>query len=188
MQNKQEVAVTLSAENWKAIMEIIKLSCSSRRVEWVQWGKGVNQTIQSSIDTAFGADPAIQRVPVDSGKLNSIGYDPNSRILEIQYDNGDVYQYYQVPQAAYSSMMHAEFAFGYFNYNIKYKFKSKMIGLQPLLHSKQKRSYTFNENLDYDKEPTENYTLRDLKSDLGMDFMSDGEFDHWLDDTGSDRD
>ncbi len=130
MPKKPESTVTLTVENWKAIMEIIRLSCKSKEEDWVKWGNGINQTIQSAIDKTAGAN---QRILVESGKLNSIGYDPNSRTLEIQYDNGEVYQYYEVPQVVYSRMMNAEFTFGYFSHHIKYRFKSKGIGFQPLL-------------------------------------------------------
>ena len=133
MPKKPDSTVTLTAENWKAIMEIIRLSCKSRGEDWVKWGNGINQKIQSAIDKTDGANQAVQRVLVESGKLNSIGYDLNRRTLEIQYDNGEVYQYYEVPQVVYSRMMNAEFTFGYFSHHIKYRFKSKGIGFQPLL-------------------------------------------------------
>ena len=49
MPKKPESTVTLTVENWKAIMEIIRLSCKSKEEDWVKWGNGINQTIQSGM-------------------------------------------------------------------------------------------------------------------------------------------
>ena len=168
MPNHQEATVTLSIENWEAIIEIIRLSCQSRGNDWVRWGKGINEIIQSSIDEVLGKKYAIQRVAIHSDNINSIGYDPHSRILEIQYDDGNVYQYYEVPQLVYTGLINAESKWGFINRNVKARFGFKNIGIQPLLHAKKKSFRTYEDDFDYGDEPAENYTLSDLQSDLGM--------------------
>ena len=49
----------------------------------------------------------MQRTPVSSSNVASIGYDIASHTLEIEFNNGQVYQYFDVPQAIYESFMQA---------------------------------------------------------------------------------
>lgn len=37
------------------------------------------------------------RDPVSSSNIASIGYDPGSETLEIEFTNGSIYQYFNVP-------------------------------------------------------------------------------------------
>ena len=39
----------------------------------------------------------MKRAPVDSSSIATVGYDPASRTLEIEFRDGDVYQYFNVP-------------------------------------------------------------------------------------------
>jgi hypothetical protein len=43
-----------------------------------------------------------------STTLNSIGYDHADRALELEYSNGDIYRYFDVPQETYADFMLAE--------------------------------------------------------------------------------
>ncbi|MER9273604.1 KTSC domain-containing protein [Mesorhizobium sp. M0643] len=47
------------------------------------------------------------RDPVASSNIASIGYDPDSETLEIEYTNGSVYQYFNVPSALNEQLMAA---------------------------------------------------------------------------------
>ena len=47
------------------------------------------------------------RQPVASGNLQSVGYDPTSGILEIEFKNGSIYQYTGVPKGIYQELMTA---------------------------------------------------------------------------------
>ncbi|HNW05635.1 MAG TPA: KTSC domain-containing protein [archaeon] len=53
----------------------------------------------------------MERQPVDGkdsrliGNLVSIGYDPDSQILEIEYRLGYIYQYHKVPKEVYERLM-----------------------------------------------------------------------------------
>ncbi|MFI2436880.1 KTSC domain-containing protein [Streptomyces sp. NPDC018693] len=49
----------------------------------------------------------MQRISVTSTNLVSVGYESNSRALEVQFKNGSVYQYAGVPEAVYSGLMSA---------------------------------------------------------------------------------
>lgn len=49
----------------------------------------------------------MNRTPVESSNVVSIGYDPNSMTLEVEFKDGAVYQYFDVPEAIYQELMQA---------------------------------------------------------------------------------
>ena len=49
----------------------------------------------------------MERKPVVSSNLVSVGYDRENRILEVEFRNGRIYQYFGVPEAVYISLMNA---------------------------------------------------------------------------------
>lgn len=50
----------------------------------------------------------MERQYVSSSNIASIGYDPVNMVLEIEFLNGAVYQYYDVPQSIYDGLMAAD--------------------------------------------------------------------------------
>jgi hypothetical protein len=57
--------------------------------------------------------------PVVSSNILSIRYDGDSKTLEIEFNKGGVYQYYDVPLAEYEGLMSAESIGSYFYHNIR---------------------------------------------------------------------
>ena len=49
----------------------------------------------------------MQRVPVNSSNILSIGYDADKQMLEIEFNTGRVYRYSGVPPHVYSGLMKA---------------------------------------------------------------------------------
>jgi hypothetical protein len=49
----------------------------------------------------------MDRQSVSSTSLKSVGYDPSARVLEIEFQSGEVYQYSGVPEADYTALMAA---------------------------------------------------------------------------------
>lgn len=49
----------------------------------------------------------MERKPVTSSNIASIGYDSASQTLEIQFKNGGIYQYFDVPEQVYNGIMRA---------------------------------------------------------------------------------
>jgi KTSC domain len=47
----------------------------------------------------------VKLTSISSTNLNAIGYDPQTSELQIQFHNGDVYSYRNVPQDAYDRMI-----------------------------------------------------------------------------------
>jgi len=61
----------------------------------------------------------MERIQVKSSNIASIGYDEASSILEVEFNSGDVYQYYDVPKGEYEGMMAADSHGKYLNTAIK---------------------------------------------------------------------
>ncbi len=59
------------------------------------------------------------RQPVESSNLKSVGYDPATKTLELEFQNGGVYQYYEVPRDVYDGLMKADSHGRYFISAIK---------------------------------------------------------------------
>jgi len=51
---------------------------------------------------------AIHRHPVSSTALRSVGYDKTNEVLEIEFQNGAIYRYFNVPQRTYDDLLAAE--------------------------------------------------------------------------------
>ena len=149
MSNNQQVTITLTAENWKAIMEFIKFSCQLKGDDWVKWGQGINQYIQSSIEKTVieNSVSGITRTAVSSSNLSSVGYDVKTKTLEIQFNDGSIYQYYQVPQDVYVGLMKAESHGKYFYAVIQNSFQYKKVGHETI---QKKYRHDKDDDVDFD--------------------------------------
>ena len=67
------------------------------------------------------------RTYIDSSNLASIGYDAKNKILEIEFNHGGVYQYFDVPQDVYDELMNADSYGKYFVHNIKNNYRYQKI-------------------------------------------------------------
>ena len=67
----------------------------------------------------------MKREPVNSSNIKSVGFDPMTDTLEIEFGNGDVWQYKGVPEAIYQEMMEAASIGKYFYANIKNQFDAE---------------------------------------------------------------
>ena len=47
----------------------------------------------------------MNRTPVQSTNVSSIGYDPTTHTLEVEFSGGNIYQYFDVPQAINDALM-----------------------------------------------------------------------------------
>lgn len=61
----------------------------------------------------------MNRQAVDSSNLASVGYDAENQILEIEFNHGGVYQYYNVPKSIYGGLMNASSHGQYFDRKIE---------------------------------------------------------------------
>lgn len=61
----------------------------------------------------------MKRITVDSSNLASVGYDTKKKILEIEFNHGGIYQYFDVPEDEYNKLLKASSHGKYFVNNIK---------------------------------------------------------------------
>ena len=61
----------------------------------------------------------MEREHVESSNINEIGYDSESQTLEIEFLNGSIYQYFDVPEHVYTELRAADSKGGYLAANIK---------------------------------------------------------------------
>ena len=61
----------------------------------------------------------MNRTTVSSSNIASIGYDQDSQTLEIEFLNGGVYQYFEVPKPVYDDLLNAGSHGQYLVQNIK---------------------------------------------------------------------
>ena len=50
----------------------------------------------------------MERQYVSSSHIVSIGYEPTSMVLEVEFNTGAIYQYYDIPQSIYDGLMAAD--------------------------------------------------------------------------------
>ena len=61
----------------------------------------------------------MRRRLVNSSSLRSVGYDPRSRTLEIEFHNTGIYQYYDVPGTVFEELLAQNSLGTYFNTKIR---------------------------------------------------------------------
>ena len=66
----------------------------------------------------------MNRIPVDSSNLKSIGYDPNEQILEVEFKGNVVWQYRNVPLNVWLELESAPSKGKYFQSQIRERFAS----------------------------------------------------------------
>jgi len=65
----------------------------------------------------------MNRTPVSSSNVASIGYDDATSTLEIEFNNGSVYQYFDVSDKTYQELMAASSVGSYLATQIKGKYR-----------------------------------------------------------------
>ena len=61
----------------------------------------------------------MERKHVRSSNLKSVGYDPEAKTLEIEFLNGGLYKYFNVPENIYNELMAASSHGSYFDQYVK---------------------------------------------------------------------
>lgn len=65
----------------------------------------------------------INHQPVSSSNITSVGYDPDTQTLEVQFTSGGRYQYFDVPQEDYDSFIASPSKGQFFADNIKNSYR-----------------------------------------------------------------
>lgn len=70
----------------------------------------------------------MNREPVASSNIVSIGYDEPSQTLEIEFTNGAIYQYYNVTQVLFEQLIQAGSKGQFLTYQIKSVYPYSRVG------------------------------------------------------------
>ncbi len=70
----------------------------------------------------------MERTPVSSSNIVSVGYDVDTQTLEVEFNNCSVYQYFGVPTQVYEGLMNASSKGQYLNQNIKRTYGYAKVG------------------------------------------------------------
>lgn len=69
----------------------------------------------------------MERQPVASSNIRSVGYDPDAQILEIEFQDGAVYQYSGVPGAVHAGLVSAGSPGRYFHAHVKGRYPHRKV-------------------------------------------------------------
>lgn len=69
----------------------------------------------------------MDRVTVQSSNVAAVGYDEDEKVLEVEFNNGSVYQYSDVPMNIYDGLISAGSVGKYFNANVKNTFAFQQV-------------------------------------------------------------
>ena len=69
----------------------------------------------------------LKRLPVQSRILRSIGYDENTKILELEFQTGVIYHYLRVPQKIYRNLVKSDEIYKYFSEKIRPQYQAKRV-------------------------------------------------------------
>jgi hypothetical protein len=70
----------------------------------------------------------MKRQLVRSSALQSVGYDPENKVLELEFrDNGGVWQYFKLPARVYNNFIHAPSLGNYFVTKIKGRYRQMKV-------------------------------------------------------------
>ena len=69
----------------------------------------------------------MDRTPVRSSNIRSVGYDPASRTPEVEFHSGGLYQYSGVPEPVSQGLMGAASKGAYFHDHIKDRYRCRQM-------------------------------------------------------------
>lgn len=67
------------------------------------------------------------RTPVASSNLASVGYEADTRTLEVEFTDGSIYQYFEVPESVYSGLIRAASKGGYMHANVRDRYRYRRL-------------------------------------------------------------
>lgn len=65
----------------------------------------------------------VERAPVTSSNVKSVGHDASTGTLEVEFKDGSVYHYHDVPKEVHEGLVSSKSVGGYIHSNVKGKYK-----------------------------------------------------------------
>jgi len=69
----------------------------------------------------------MDRKTVRSSNIRAVGYNPESKTLEVEFPSGGIYQYFGVPENINQGLMRASSKGSYFHDHIKDRYRCKQV-------------------------------------------------------------
>ncbi|GAB16798.1 hypothetical protein GOEFS_014_00400 [Gordonia effusa NBRC 100432] len=69
----------------------------------------------------------MRRNPVSSSSLASVGYDETTRTLEVEFNSGSAYQYFDVPMSTYTELTTADSIGRYFVEHVRDAYRHRRL-------------------------------------------------------------
>ena len=61
----------------------------------------------------------MEMIPVHSSAMRAVGYDPDTRQMKIEFEQGNIYDFCEVPLSVYEQLMNASSKGIYYNEQIR---------------------------------------------------------------------
>ena len=78
-----------------------------------------------------GTLPALDRQPVESTDIASVGYDRKANVLEVEFRSGGIYRYLEVPAGTYERLLAAESKGRFFAREIRSRYRFELVKSRP---------------------------------------------------------
>ena len=97
------------------------------------WGRWLRQCEcrrhQGDMDARlrFRVSQEIERVAIKSTSLSSIGYNHSTSVLEVEFRNDTVYQFFFVGSEAWNALLNAKSKGSYFNAEIREQYPHRLV-------------------------------------------------------------
>ncbi len=84
-----------------------------------------------AVEPGDPVDTNIARVPVESTALASVGYSRHLQVLEVEFRNGSIYRYTDVPENVFHELVVAASKTSYYDTNIKGHYRAYHVKTSP---------------------------------------------------------
>jgi hypothetical protein len=71
------------------------------------------------VPTAREYGRRVRRTRVESTAIESVGYDPATAVLEVEFTSGEVYRYFAVPPSVHHALVEADSPGHYFSEHVR---------------------------------------------------------------------
>lgn len=82
----------------------------------------------------------MNRTPVESSNLVSVGHDPSVNILQVEFKGGAIYNYFQVPPSVFNDLMAAESCGKFLNAVVKPTYNFEKLEQGPIAELAQNQN------------------------------------------------